>query len=133
LHELLRNPAFFRPWNSGLPVKITENLPFVNEVIANQRHIIVNKKPKHKGENQMTAQKMPMPKETCTTMEKCPFLDFDRGYCSAAMLRLMPDSRQLYHYCCNDDHDDCPVFLAKALRSSSSGGYTRDPAVCCEK
>lgn len=81
----------------------------------------------------MTAQKMPMPQEAGSIVEKCPFLDFERGYCSAAMLRFIPDSRQLYHYCCNDDHDDCPVFLAKALRSSASGCRARDVAVYCEK
>jgi hypothetical protein len=93
----------------------------------------LTKKPKHPGELKMPVQKMSLTQEPCNALEKCPFLDFDRGYCSAAMLRFMPESRQLYHYCCNDDHDDCPVFLAKALRSSASGGYTRDLAVCCEK
>jgi hypothetical protein len=90
-------------------------------------------KPKRTGEIKMTAQQMSSPYEASNPLEKCPFLDFDRGYCSAAMLRFMPESRQLYHYCCNDDHDDCPVFLAKALRSSSSGGYARDAAAGREK
>jgi hypothetical protein len=133
LHELLHNSAIFHRRRPAVTVKITEILPFVNEVIAKQRHIVVNKKPNQRGENQMTAQKMPIPKETCTTVEKCPFLDFERSYCSAAMLRFIPDSRQLYHYCCNDDHDDCPVFLAKALRSSAPGCHSRDVAGYCEK
>ena len=81
----------------------------------------------------MTAKQMSLTHAAWDAVEKCPFLDFDRGCCSAAMLRFIPDSRQLYHYCCTDDHDDCPVFLAKALRSSAAGGYTRDVAVCCEK
>lgn len=81
----------------------------------------------------MIIQKMLPNYQAANAFEKCPFLDAECGYCGAAMLRFMPNSRQLYHYCCSDDHDDCPVFLAKALRSSSPGGHARDLAACCEK
>lgn len=81
----------------------------------------------------MTAQKLLTDSLALTHLEACPFLDTEQSYCVAAMLRFMPDSRQMYHYCCSDDHDDCPVFLAKALRSSASGGLARDTAAYCEK
>lgn len=81
----------------------------------------------------MTAQKISLNPEACPTLEQCPFLDASDSHCSATLLRFMPDSGQLYHYCCSDNHDDCPVFLAKALRSSASGSCARDVAAYCEK
>lgn len=81
----------------------------------------------------MTAQHMMPLAEAGELFDTCPFYDTSRGYCGAALLRFIPDSRQLYHYCSCDDHDACPVFLAKALRSSSASGFARDAAACCEK
>ncbi|GEM_PF-2293744 len=81
----------------------------------------------------MTVPQIATTQKTCDSREKCPFLADDCGQCKAALLRFMPDSRQLYHYCCSDDYDDCPVFLAKALRSSAPVGHIRDIAAYCEK
>lgn len=81
----------------------------------------------------MTAQQSTPQKSGCDPLENCPFLADDCGFCKAALLRFMPDSRQLYHYCYSDDYDDCPVFLAKALRSSAPAGHLRDVARYGEK
>jgi len=81
----------------------------------------------------MTAQRLAPAAAHCTVPERCPFLDPAEATCRAALLNFLPDSRQLYHYCCTDDHDHCGVFLAKALRSSSPGGRLRDVTAYADK
>lgn len=63
----------------------------------------------------------------------CPFFDSTGNICRAALLSFVPDPVHLAHYCDSDDHDDCALFLAKALRSSAAGGLDRDFAACCGK
>ncbi|MHB8707760.1 MAG: hypothetical protein ACYC9I_02700 [Desulfuromonadales bacterium] len=81
----------------------------------------------------MTAQQNSFNSDSLTVTDSCPFFDPSFSVCRAALLTFMPDARQLYSYCCGDDHDDCALFLAKALRTSAAGGLDRDVAVLCEK
>jgi hypothetical protein len=60
-------------------------------------------------------------------------LDVTRSTCRATRLAFSPERKHRSHYCCSDDHDDCPLFLAKALRSSAPGGLDRDVATHCGK
>lgn len=81
----------------------------------------------------MTAQKALFKSHSYSLSGNCPFFDPAHAACRAALLSFMPDGRHLYSYCCSDDYDDCALFLAKALRSSSAGGHARDAAPHCEK
>lgn len=63
----------------------------------------------------------------------CPFFDRARSTCRAAMIAFSPDAGHRSHYCGSDDHDDCALFLAKALRSSAPGGLDRDVPNHCGK
>jgi hypothetical protein len=81
----------------------------------------------------MSAQKHHWLAETSPLAAGCPFFEPAQTVCRAALLTFMPESRHLYSYCCSDDHDDCPLFLAKALRSSSIGSLSRDTAAHSEK
>lgn len=81
----------------------------------------------------MTSQSPLFTSGCSSSAESCPFFDPNCSACRAARLAFMPDSKHLYSYCCNDDHDSCALFLAQALRSSASGGHSRDVAVYCEK
>jgi hypothetical protein len=63
----------------------------------------------------------------------CPFFDEGHCICRAALLTMTPDTSHRNRYCCGDDHDDCALFLAKALRSSAPGGLDRDLAAHCGK
>jgi hypothetical protein len=81
----------------------------------------------------MTAQQRSFNPENLADTGNCPFFDSTRAVCRAAQLAFVPDGKHLYAYCCSDDHDDCALFLAKALRSSSPGGHARDAAAYCEK
>ena len=81
----------------------------------------------------MTAQHLRFRSSNFAASEPCPFFDSACSVCRAARLSFAPDDRHLRNYCCNDNHDACALFLAKALRSSSPGGQARDAAAHCEK
>ncbi len=70
---------------------------------------------------------------TATGSDGCPFFEASRCLCRAALLTMTPDTVHRTRYCGSDDHDDCPLFLAKALRSSAHGGLDRDLAAHCGK
>ena len=40
------------------------------------------------------------------------------NFCSAAIMTVIISSYQKTAYCWTDDHDCCPLFLAKALRGN---------------
>jgi hypothetical protein len=47
----------------------------------------------------------------------CPF--FEEGtLCRASFSRLPVDSGRARHFCNGEDHDLCPLFLSKILRST---------------
>ena len=47
----------------------------------------------------------------------CPF--FEQGCtCSASFSSFVIDRRRALNYCSCEDHDLCPLFLSKVLRSS---------------
>ncbi len=65
-----------------------------------------------------------------TKIEKdCPDYDCGRQMCLAAMEPLAPNLRQQMRYCTTCDYDNCPIYLAKALRSSRTQGVDRDSIV----
>jgi hypothetical protein len=59
----------------------------------------------------------------------CPDYDGRRQLCLAATGQMIPSRRQQMRYCATDDYDNCPIYLCKALRSSSSHGLDRDPMI----
>ena len=48
----------------------------------------------------------------------CPFLDTRQHLCQAAFSGRSLDRRRREKLCSMDDHDRCPLFLSKLLRSS---------------
>lgn len=48
----------------------------------------------------------------------CPFLDTRHHLCQAAFSGRSLDRRRREKVCATDDHDRCPLFLSKLLRSS---------------
>jgi hypothetical protein len=81
----------------------------------------------------MTAQQAQAIASRSVRSGHCPFFDREQSLCRAALLTYSPDFSHRSHYCCSDDHDDCALFLAKALRSSTPGGLDRDVTVHCGK
>jgi hypothetical protein len=71
--------------------------------------------------------------ESFISTADCPFFDATRNLCRAALLNYMPEAKQVFFYCSTDDHDNCALFLARALRSSNPGGVDRDTAIHCGK
>lgn len=71
--------------------------------------------------------------ESLTASTDCPFFDSACNTCRAAHLAYMPEAKQVFFYCGSDDHDECALFLARALRSSNSGGLDRDVSTFCSK
>lgn len=55
----------------------------------------------------------------------CPFFDAGRGDCRAAT-RMIPGDPHRRRCCLTDDHDDCPFYLCRALRSSHPSGCDRE-------
>jgi len=57
---------------------------------------------------------------TTTCMEKnhCPFWDSLTLSCQVSFSREVLSARRRLHYCMTDDHDNCPLYLAEALRRS---------------
>lgn len=81
----------------------------------------------------MTAQQYIHLSGTPAHHQGCPFYNQEQVNCRAALLSFAPDLQHRFRYCLGDDHDDCTVFLAKALRSSATGGLDRDVAAHCRK
>ncbi len=55
---------------------------------------------------------------TATMHATCPFRDAGSMSCSASVMRLVISKRQDAAYCSTDNHDCCPVFLGKVLRTT---------------
>lgn len=57
---------------------------------------------------------------------RCPFYRPESCRCDIAPSdgpTAKPSAVTRVNYCCSDDHDDCPRYLARLLRSSASRGY----------
>lgn len=48
----------------------------------------------------------------------CPYWTAKSIFCSASIMIVAIDDRKRALYCCTEDHDRCPLFLAKVLRGS---------------
>ena len=59
----------------------------------------------------------------------CPDYDCNKQRCLAARDLLAPNFRQQMSYCLTCDYDNCPIYLAKALRSSRTQCLVRDSIV----
>lgn len=81
----------------------------------------------------MTAQQLLFRSDELGLAANCPFFDPAKISCGAALLRFRPEGSHLSGYCCSDEHDDCALFLAKALRSSAPGSRVRDASAFDEK
>lgn len=46
----------------------------------------------------------------------CPEISTRDYTCSASLFSLAIDARRYERYCCQDNYDDCPMYLAKSLR-----------------
>ena len=57
---------------------------------------------------------------------ECPDYDCGKQICLAATEPLAPNRRQQMRYCATCDYDNCPIYLAKALRSGRTQGLDRD-------
>ncbi len=44
----------------------------------------------------------------------CPYKSIDT--CAASFSSMFIDDYRKANYCCNEDYDDCPIFLSKILR-----------------
>lgn len=44
----------------------------------------------------------------------CPYKGID--ICMASISSMFIDDYKKANYCCNEDYDDCPIFLSKILR-----------------
>ena len=58
--------------------------------------------------------------------DTCPFHSAADSRCRAAFSSFAPGSRFRSPRCSSEDYDDCPLFLARALRSSRPQGR-REP------
>lgn len=47
---------------------------------------------------------------------KCPYFDGLDAVCRASSSALVVDRRRSSAYCTCEDHDDCAIYMAKALR-----------------
>lgn len=64
---------------------------------------------------------------SCTSpFDGCPFQGVADGHCRAAFSGLPVDPKRRRSCCRSEDYDDCPLFLARALRSSRPQGR-REP------
>ncbi len=58
----------------------------------------------------------------------CPFWDCRALNCQVSFSDESVGSKRYLHYCISDDHDNCPLYLAEALRRSRSRKTTDKPA-----
>ncbi|MDA8169650.1 MAG: hypothetical protein M0Z59_08155 [Nitrospiraceae bacterium] len=56
-------------------------------------------------------------------MEKisCPYYSKKIDLCMASLFYFAIDKLREEYYCGNEDYDQCPMFLSKLLRTSSTG------------
>jgi hypothetical protein len=47
---------------------------------------------------------------------KCPYSTAQSIFCAASIMTVAVDDRRKAAYCCTEDYDRCPLFLAKVLR-----------------
>ena len=57
----------------------------------------------------------------------CPFWDSHSGSCQVSFSREAIGSKRCLHYCLSDDHDNCPLYLAEALRRSRMKSSALEP------
>ena len=50
--------------------------------------------------------------------DNCPFWNNWTFVCRVSFSRAAPGSGHCLTYCTSDDHDNCPLYLAEALRRS---------------
>jgi len=48
----------------------------------------------------------------------CPFRNVNPATCRVSFSRRSLNQRHCSRYCLSDEHDNCPLYLAAALRSS---------------
>ena len=58
----------------------------------------------------------------------CPCWDCRALDCQVSFSNEAVGSRRYLHYCTSDDHDNCPLYLAEALRRSRVRNSTDEPA-----
>jgi hypothetical protein len=49
--------------------------------------------------------------------EECPYRNFAGDICTASVSHMIISTRTVSKYCVTEDHDLCPMFLSKMLRS----------------
>ncbi len=49
----------------------------------------------------------------------CPYMTGEKDFCSASVMETTVSNDRWSHYCCTEDHDRCPLFLAKILRGGN--------------
>lgn len=63
------------------------------------------------------------------TQVACPDYDYRTCVCLASTTQLSPGLKQRMNYCTTDDYDNCPIYLCKALRTSTPHGLDREDLV----
>lgn len=53
----------------------------------------------------------------------CPYNGFN--ICRASLSSMMIDKKRKEDYCCDENYDDCPIYLAKILRMVSKDSSVR--------
>ena len=48
----------------------------------------------------------------------CPYRTEKSTHCSVSIMTVAIDDRRRAAYCCTEDYDRCPLFLAKVLRGN---------------
>ncbi len=47
----------------------------------------------------------------------CPYCNDESGICAASLSRMVIDTNRRAGHCDNENYDNCPIFLARTLRS----------------
>lgn len=65
-----------------------------------------------------TSQPAPMMNSNIHGVHKlmCPYNTAESVFCSASVMTVAINTRRKALYCCTEDYDHCPLFLAKMLR-----------------
>ena len=58
----------------------------------------------------------------------CPFWDCRALKCQVSFSNESVGSRRYLYHCTSDDHDNCPLYLAEALRRSRIRNMNNEPA-----
>lgn len=74
--------------------------------------------------NLRTSQSAPMKNSSIKGIQKlmCPYKTAESVFCSASVMTVALDTRRKALYCCTEDYDRCPLFLAKMLRGQNTKG-----------